>query len=183
MVHTMGINGVAVDQLMQLVEAVKAQPEMGKVTFRAENQWATCAKSCTTIDDFIGAGSDNRKRTEKFRLLADEPPVLLGEDTAPNPVEFILHALCTCLTTTTVYQAASRGIQIESLSSKMEGDLDLRGFMGLAPDVRKGYQELRVSFTVKSQADAEQLKELMQFSPVLDIIRNPVPVTITVQTL
>jgi uncharacterized OsmC-like protein len=115
-------------------------------------------------------------------LDADEPPVLLGEDQGANPVEFVLHALAACLTTSMVYHAAARAIRIESIESRLEGDLDLRGFLGLSKDVRPGYQNLRVNFTVKSDAPAETLRELTQFSPVFDMMTNPVPVAISVNT-
>lgn len=112
---------------------------------------------------------------------ADEPAILVGTDKGANPVEYVLHALAACLTTSMVYHAAARGIRIEELESQLEGDLDLRGFMSIGPDVRKGYQNIRVTFKVKSDAPAEKLKELCQFSPVFDTIRNPVAVAIDVQ--
>ena len=94
----------------------------------------------------------------------------------------MLHALAACLTTSLVYHAAARDIRIESVESTLEGDLDLRGFLGLSDQVRHGYKELRVNFTVKSDASPEQLRELTAFSPVYDIVSNPVPVTINIKT-
>ena len=108
--------------------------------------------------------------------------MLLGEDHGANPVEYVLHALAACLTTSLVYHAAARGIRIESVESELEGDLDLRGFLGLSEKVRKGYQQIRVHFTIKSDASAEQLRALTTFSPVHDIISNPVPVEIAITT-
>ena len=114
---------------------------------------------------------------------ADEPPVLLGEDRAPNPVEWVLHALVPCLTTSLVYHAAARGIRIEEVESRVVGDLDLQGFLGVREDVWKGYQNIRVSLTVKSDATAETLQALCSYSPVFDIVRNPVSVSIEVNTV
>ena len=115
----------------------------------------------------------------RARLTA---PVLLGEDQGANPVEFVLHALAACLTTSMVYHAAAQGIRIDSVESRLEGDLDLRGFLGLSQAVRPGYQNLRVHFTVKSDAPAEKLRELTKYSPVYDIVSNPVPVAISVNS-
>ena len=107
-----------------------------------------------------------------------EPPVLLGEGEAPNPVEYVLHALAGCLTTTMVYHAAARGIAVESVTSELEGDLDLQGFLGLDEEVRKGFSVIRVAMRVKSDADVETLKSLTQFSPVYDIVSKSLPVEV-----
>jgi len=95
----------------------------------------------------------------------------------------VLHALAACLTTSLVYHAAARGIRIESVESRLEGDLDLQGFLGLSDTIRRGYKEIRVNFTIQSDASAEQLQELTKFSPVHDIVSNPVPVSISIVTL
>ena len=115
-------------------------------------------------------------------LQADEPVVLLGQDSAPNPAEYVLQALASCLTTSLVYHAAARGIEIDEVQSKLEGDLDLHGFLGLSDEIRRAYQNVRVSFTVKSDSSAETLQELCNYSPVFDIVSNPVPVSISVET-
>ena len=97
-------------------------------------------------------------------------------------MEYVLHALAACLTTSLVYHAAARGIHIESVESTLEGDLDLQGFLGLSDEVRRGYKEIRVHFTIETDAPVEQLKEFSKFSPVHDIVSNPVPVSIQVDT-
>ena len=121
-------------------------------------------------------------RPKPFSFGADEPSVLLGGDKAANPVEFVLHALAACLTTSLVYHAAARGIAIKTISSEVEGDIDVRGFMGLADDVRKGYHHVRVKMRVQSDAPAEQLATLAKFSPVYDIVSNSLPVEVVVET-
>lgn len=108
--------------------------------------------------------------------------MLLGRDAGANPVEYVLHALAACLTTTMVYHAAARGIGIEAVESQLDGDLDLRGFLGISNEVRKGYREIRVRMRVKSQAEPEMLRELAQFSPVFDIVSNSLPVKVVVET-
>jgi uncharacterized OsmC-like protein len=106
---------------------------------------------------------------------------LLGEGAAANPVEFVLHALAGCLTTSMIYHAAARGIEVESVTSELQGDLDLRGFLGMDDTVRKGFSAVRVKMRVKSDADVETLKSLTQYSPVYDIVSKSLPVEISVE--
>lgn len=132
------INGVAVEKLAKTVDAIKATPSTAKFNFRIRNEWRGAAKNSSTIDRFYGAGQEHSRSTP-FVLEADEPPVLLGKDTAVNPVEYLLHALAACLTTSMVYHAAARGISIEEVESSLEGDIDLQGFLALDKNVRKGF--------------------------------------------
>ena len=174
------INGVDVERLGQTVQAVQQNPGLGTSQFRAVNRWVSGGHNRSTIKGFYGAGQEDTTRTKPFVLDADEPHVLLGKDQGANPVEFVLHAMAACLTTSLVYHAAARGIQIESVESKLEGDLDLQGFLGLSEQVRKGYKQIRANFTIKSDASAEQLEALTKFSPVYDIVSNPVSVSIQI---
>ena len=175
------INGVDVERLGQTIQAVQKDPGVAKSQFRAINRWVSGGHNRSTIQGFYAAGQEDTSRTNPFVLDADEPPALLGEDKGANPVEFVLHALAACLTTSLVYHAAARGIRLESVESHLEGDLDLQGFLGLSDQVRRGYKEIRVKFKVKSDASSEQLKELTKFSPVYDIVSNPVPVSIQIE--
>ena len=181
---TMGgvINGVDTERLGQMVQAVQQNPSLGASQFRAVNRWISGGHNRSTIKGFYGAGQEDTTRTQSFELDADEPQTLLGKDQAPNPVEFVLHALAACLTSSMVYHAAARGIHIESIESTLEGDLDLQGFLGLSDHIRRGYKEIRVTFNVKSDASPEQLAELTRFSPVFDTVSNPVPVSIAITT-
>ncbi len=174
------MNGVDVERLGQTITAVQKDPGLAKSQFRAINRWVSGGHNRSTIQGFYAAGQEDTSRTNPFVLDADEPPVLLGQDKGANPVEFVLHALAACLTTSLVYHAAARGIRIESMESQLEGDLDLQGFLGLSDQVRRGYKEIRVKFKVKSDAAPEQLEELTKFSPVYDIVSNPVPVSISI---
>lgn len=176
------INGVNVDQLEASIQAIQGEPGLAAFQFRAINTWINGGHNRTTIKEFYGVGKEDTDRTKPFVFDADEPPVLLGEDHGANPVEFVLHALAACLTTSMVYHAAAQGIKIDSVESRLEGDLDLRGALDLSEDIRPGYQNLRVHFTVKSDAPAEQLRELTKYSPVFDIVSNPVPVDISIST-
>lgn len=176
--EAMIVNGVNVTQLGETIDAIQGDPEIAQFEFRAQNVWLGGGHNRSEIKSFYGACEEDSIRTEPFVLDADEPPVLLGQDQGANPVEYILHALAACVTTSTVYHAAAQGIEIEAIESSLEGDLDLHGFLGLKEDVRKGYQQIRINMKVKSDASAEQLRELSKMSPVLDIVTNPVPVQV-----
>jgi len=176
------INGVDVDRLGQTIQAIRQVPALGESQFRARNRWINGGHNRSTIQGFYAAGQEDASRSKPYVLDADEPLVLHSTDKGPNPVEFVLHALGACLTTSMVYHAAARGIRVESVESTLEGDLDLQGFLGLSDEVRPGYKEIRVHFTVKSDASPEELRELTKFSPVHDIVTNKVPVSISVAT-
>ena len=176
------INGVNVDQLVATVNAIKQNPDLARFQFRAHNEWLDGGHSRTIVQQFYGAGQEDTSRTKPFILEGDEPPVLLGENVAPNAVEAVLHALASCLAVGFIYNAAAQGIHVESLSFDLEGDLDLRAFLGLSEVVRPGYEGIRLAYQVKSDAPRQKIEELCNYiqktSPVLDIVRNPVPVTV-----
>jgi uncharacterized OsmC-like protein len=176
------VNGVNVDQLVGTINAIKANPGLAQFKFRAQSQWVDGGHSRTTIKSFYGAGSEDTSRRQPFIIEGDEPPVLLGNNAGPNAVETVLHALASCLAVGFVYNAAAQGIQIEKLDFDLEGELDLHAFLGLSDKVRPGYQNIKLTYHVKSNAPREKIVELCDYvqktSPVLDIVRNPVPVTI-----
>ena len=180
------VNGVAVDDLSKTVEAIKATPSIAKFNFRIRNQWYDAAKNRSTVDDFYGAGQE-QSRTTPILLDADEPPVLLGTDSAANPVEYLLHALAACMTTSMVYHAAARGIHIDEVESSLEGDIDLNGFLELDKNVRNGFQGIRVNFKIKADVPDEQLQQIGQLapgrSPVFDSLTNGVPVSVTIERM
>lgn len=175
-------NGVNVAQLVETVNAIKSDPKLATFRFRATNTWLGGGHSRTAIQGFWGAGQEDGSRTEPFHLDGDEPPVLLGGDHAPNAVEAVLHALASCLAVGVAYNAAAQGITVRSLDFDLEGELDLHGFLGLSDEVRPGYSSVKVTYRIDADATEEQLDELcayvQQTSPVVDILRNPVDVTI-----
>jgi len=176
-------NGVNVDQLIGTIEAVKGQPEIAQFQFRAQSSWEGGGRTTTKVQSFFGAMQEDTSRKDPFVLVGDEPPVLLGANAGPNAVEVLLHGLASCLAVGFIYNAAARGIEVRSLDFDIEGDLDLHGFLGLSKDIRPGYSNIRVNYRVDADAPREELVELCSYvqstSPVLDIIRNPVPVDIT----
>ncbi len=183
---TKTINGVAVEDLTATVEAIKAAPAIAKFKFRVQNQWVDGSRNESRAGGFHGAGEE-QSRPKVFVLEADEPTVLLGADTAANPVEHLLHALASCLTTSMVYHAAARGIEIEEIESTLEGDIDLHGFLELDKNVRNGYQGIRVNFKIKADVPDLALEQICQLgpqhSPVFDSLTNGVPVSVTAERL
>jgi uncharacterized OsmC-like protein len=176
------VNGVDVTALSDTMDAIKGNTEIAKFNFRATNKWLGGDKNRTTIKDFSGALGEHRTGIQAFIIDNGEPDVLLGHDEAPNPVEWLLHALVGCVTTTTVYHAAAQGIAIEAIDSQVEGDLDLRGFLGLSPDVRKGYSTVRIRMRVKTKAEPATIKALAGMSPVFDVVARALPVFVQVET-
>ncbi len=173
-------NGVDVLKLVQTMEAIEARPALAAFTFRNVNRWFRGAHSRSVILDFQGAGREIESRTEPFVLEADEPEALLGEDRGASPLEVVLHALAASLTTALVYHAAAQGIEVESVESSIEGDVDLRGFLDMAPGVRPGYRQIRAELRIRSGADAARLEQLLRHSPVLDVLSNPVSVQLSI---
>jgi uncharacterized OsmC-like protein len=178
------VNGVDVDKLFETINAVKDAPVIAKFKFRANNKWIKGGHNRTTIKNFYGIQKDHIHE-KPFELDADEPPLLLGEDNGPNPVEYVLTALAACVTTSIVYHAAAKGIKLNSVESRLEGDIDLRGFLGLSKDVPRGYKEIRMYFKIDADVPDEKLQELVQlgptYSPVFDTITRAVPVSVQLE--
>lgn len=174
-------NGIDVTQLMQTIDAIREKPELARFEFRAGNRWLSGTQNVATVQSYYGACAES-ERKEPFRFLADEPPVLCGRDEGANPVEYLLSALSMCVTTSIVAHAAARGIAIEAIDSGLEGDLDVRGFLGMSANVRKGYQAIRMRMRVQTDAPAELIRQLADFSPVFDVVSRSVPVDLAIET-
>ena len=177
-------NGVDVPTLFATLDVVKGQPEIAKFKFRATNKWVSGTHSQSTLNGYYGAGQDHT-RAQDFTYGADHPPVLVGGDNAPTPVEFLLHALAACLTAGIGNIASARGIDLKEVESTVEGNIDLMGLLGLDENVRNGYQGIRISFRIKGDASAEDLEKIVirskDRSAVYDVLTNGVPVDIEVQ--
>jgi uncharacterized OsmC-like protein len=179
-------NGVDTAQLFGTLDLLKAQPELGSFKFRATNRWLGGAHNRSAIRSFYGAGQEDATRTETFTIDAGEPAVLLGSDEGANPCEALLHALAACLTTSIVYVAAARKVALTEVSSTLEGDIDVRGALGVSDEVRNGFRAIRVVFSIEGDAPAEKLREVVERakarSAVFDIVTGGVPVTVAVDT-
>ncbi len=175
-------NGLNLDQMIQTIDALEQDPALARFEFRARNTWINGGENRSTIKDFYGAGQEDDSRAEAWEFTNGEPPVLLGNNEGANPVEFLLHALAGCVTTTTVLHATARGIRIESLSAELEGDIDLQGLLALDPDVPAGYREIRIKMDIKADCSDRELDELLAFarehSPVCNTVCRPVPVVL-----
>jgi uncharacterized OsmC-like protein len=176
------VNGVDVDQVMGVIGEIEADPEFAKFQFRASNQWISGGHSRSRIKEFFAGNAEDTTRTDAFSIDADEPNIAAGNDSAPNSMEYVLHALATCLTGTLVYHAAVQGIEIESVESSYTGDMDVRGLFGLADDVRSGFNNVTVNMRVKSEATPEELTTLALHSPVYDIVSSALPVQFNLTT-
>lgn len=175
------VNGVNVGAVESTVDAIKEKPDLAKFKFRLQNKWINGGHNHSTVSSFYGANQEN-SHLRTFELDADEPPILAGEDLGANPVEHLLNALAACLTTTLVYHAAIRGMRIDELESDLEGDIDLRGFLGLTNEVRRGYQNIRVNFKIKTEAEnIEKLKALSKLSPVFDVTSHGTNVDVRIE--
>jgi uncharacterized OsmC-like protein len=176
-------NGVNTPVLLATINAVKEQPALAAFQFRARNRWVAGTCSETRIESFSGAGGEQTHVTE-FKYSADHPVVLVGEDRGPTPVEFLLHGLASCITAGIGNIAAARGVTLTSVESFVEGDIDLRGILGLSDTVRNGYQKIRIRFEIAGDAPADKLRQIVEQagarSAVLDVLTNGVPVEVTI---
>jgi len=183
---TRELNGVDVEALFQQIGELKKMPNLAKFKFRCQNRWIDCGHNRTVIKNIYGVGQEQPARPEPFVLDADEPPLLLGTDIGPNPVEYLLHAITACVTSTIIYHAAAKGVKIQELRSRTEGDIDIRGFLGLDDKVPRGFQDIRIRFDIKADAPKEKLEEILAlgptYSPVYDTVTRAVKVDVGLET-
>jgi len=176
------VNGVNVDKLSETIEAVKAMPVNAQFRFRVTNEWRGGGLNRSTAREFYGTSQEQSDRRKTFVLDADEPPLLLGRDKAANPVEHLLHALAACTTTSIVYHASARGVKIRSVEARIEGDIDLQGFLGIDENVRNGYQQIRMVYDIDADATPEELQDIfargVARSPVFDTVTKGAPVKV-----
>jgi uncharacterized OsmC-like protein len=175
------VNGVNVDQLFSTIEQIKGNPEIAKFKFRAINTWVDGTHCRATVKEFYGALKEDASR-EPLVFEIDEPPVLCGQNLGANPVEYLLVALSGCLTTSLVAHSAAKGIEVKKVESRYEGDLDLRGFLGISEDVPVAYQEIRVYFKIDADLSEDEKEELIRmaqkYSPVFNSITKPISVSV-----
>jgi len=173
------VNGVDAEKLSATIAAIKADASLANFQFRLSNQWVGGGENHSRIDSFYGVGQEMRHK-QPFSLVSDEPEVLLSEDRGPNAGEYVLHALASCLTGALVYHAAARGIALKGIATRLEGDIDLQGFLGLSKDVRRGFENIRVVFDIDADCDDSGKQELIEmaqaYSPVFDMLSNGLPV-------
>jgi uncharacterized OsmC-like protein len=179
------MNGVDTPTLLATINTVGAQPELAKFQFRAKCRWLSGTHSQSTMHGYFGAGGEH-KHVAPYKATGDHPAVLCGSDAGPTPTEWLLHALASCLTAGIANIAAVRGIKLNRVESTVEGNIDLRGILGLSKDVRNGYQGINVSFEIDGDASRDQLEQIVMQSKarsaVFDCLTKGVPVSIGVKT-
>jgi uncharacterized OsmC-like protein len=179
------MNGVDTPKLLATINAVGGQPELAKFQFRARSRWLSGTHSESVMHGFSGAGGEHQ-HIAPYKAAGDHPGVLCGRDAGPTPVEWLLHALASCITAGIGNIAAARGIKLRKVEATVEGDIDLRGILGLSNDVRNGYQAMRISFEIDGDAPREQLEQIVMQakarSAVFDVLTNGVPVSLGVKT-
>jgi uncharacterized OsmC-like protein len=153
------LNGIDVPALQTLSDGVKNHPDQRSVAFKVATEWTGQTKTVSTVSGYDLGG---KKISRQFQIHADEPHELLGENTAPNPQELLMAALNACMSVGYAANAAAMGIKLERLEIETEGQLDLRGFLGLDSAIKAGYEEVRYTVRIKSSAPPEKLEELHQ---------------------
>ncbi|ODR91736.1 osmotically inducible protein C [Sinorhizobium alkalisoli] len=180
--NSVRVNGLNVQAALETIAAIKADKSLARFEFRARNRWIDGGENRSTIKDFYGAGREDCSRMSAFEFTNGEPPVLLGNNEGANPVEFLLHALAGCVTTTFILHAMARGITVRELRTELEGDIDLQGLLGLDDAVSPGYEQIRIRMHVKADCPEKDLDDLLaytqQHSPVCNTVCRPVPVII-----
>ncbi len=175
-------NGVDTATLFATLDAVRQNPEIGTFQFRATNRWVSGTHNRSTLHGFYGAMQE-MTHEQAFSFDADHPAVLVGGDRGPTPVEFLLHAIAACLTAGIANISAARGVNLDSVESTVEGDIDLNGILGMSDEVRNGYQQIRVNFVLRGDDPGKLAKVVEQSrarSAVFDVLTNGCPVAISV---
>jgi uncharacterized OsmC-like protein len=183
MAATTANNGVNVQALLDAREALKGAPEAAQFTWRASCKWQNGTHSQATVQNFFGLGQEQTHKTETT-FEADHPEIFASEDHGITPIEYILVGLASCLTAGVAAVAQNRGIQLRSVESKVEGKMDIRGILGVDSDVRNGYDDVKVTFTIDADASKKDIEALVaqsqKRSAVYDVLTNPVNVTVEV---
>ena len=176
-------NGVNVQALLDARTALIDAPEAADFTWRATTEWVRGTTTETTVEEFSGLGS-NHSHKSTFSYTADHPEVFASEDNGPTPVEFVLVGLATCLTAGVAAVAQNRNIQLNSVKATIEGDMNILGILGGDPEVRNGFNDIRVNFEIDADADADEIAALVaqsqKRSAVYDVITNPTNVSVSV---
>jgi len=181
---TKTVNGVDVDTLLATLDQLRENPELARFQFRARNKWISGSHNRAMVKDFYGALQEDDSR-DVMVFDEDEPPLMLGENKGPNPVEYLLIALSGCLTTALVSHASARGIELKSVDSRYAGDIDVRGFLGISDTVKKQYEAIHGYFRIEADISQSEKEDLLQtakeFSPVYNSIKDSINVSVQLE--
>lgn len=169
------VNGIDVQALKQVMEDVRRDPAKGIVRFRVRSDWKGQTRSETAVDGYTIGGQEVRR---SFRITADEPLELLGQNSAPNPQELLMTALNACMLVGYVAGASAEGITLESVQIETTGALDLRGFLGVDANVPPGYDAIQYTVRIKGDGTPEQFQAIhenvMRTSPNYFNVSRPI---------
>ena len=178
-------NGVNVEALLGARDALSDAPEGAQFSWRATCKWQNGVHSKSTVEGFHGLGDEQKHKTE-FNFDADHPEVFAAEDNGATPVEYVLVGLASCLTAGIASVAQNRDIQLRSVEAKLEGSMDILGILGADPDVRNGFEDIKVTFDIDADASQEDVEALVaqsqKRSAVFDILTNPTSVSVDVNS-
>lgn len=176
----MSRNGFDLERLAGVIDTIRADPELARFRFRARNRWVGGSENRSTLFEFDGLGDTRIRRHKPFEFTNDEPPALLGHDESASALEFVLHALAGSITTTFVLRAAALGIAIESLFTEVEGEIDVRGMLGVEDAPPAEYEHIRVVMDVTADCTDATVEEIMEFArthaPACGVLMRPVSV-------
>jgi uncharacterized OsmC-like protein len=177
-------NGVNVDFLLTARDMLTAEPAGAAFKWRASNTWVNGTHSRSMVKGFFGLGEEQTHHTE-FVYEGDHPELFQSEDQAATPVELVLCGLAGCLTAGVAAVAQNREIQLRSVTATLEGDMDVRGILGIDPEVRNGFSQIKVTYKIDADASPDDIKALVaqsqKRSAVYDIVTNPTNVLVEVE--
>lgn len=178
----MSRNGIDLERVAGIIDMIRADPELARFRFRARNRWVGGSENRSTVFDFDGLGDTRITRHKPFEFTNAEPPALLGHDESASALEFLLHALAGSITTTFVLRAAALGIAVDSLFTEVEGEIDVRGMLGVEDAPPSGYEHVRVIIDVTANCTDAVVTEIIEFArmhaPVCGALMQPVTVDI-----
>ena len=176
-------NGVNVEALLGARQALGETPEAGRFVWRATNEWVHGTNSRSSVKGYYGLGTEHEHKST-FGFESDHPLVFAAEDNAATPVEIVLVGLASCLTAGVAAVAQNREIQLRSVKATVEGEMDIQGILGADPDVRNGFNHVRVTYDIDADATSDEIRAIVaqsqKRSAVLDILTNPTNVTVEV---
>lgn len=175
-------NGVNVEALLGAREVLSSAPAAAKFQWRASCDWINGTHAKSSINGFYGLGEEQKHRTTST-FDTDHPELFASSDNGPTPVEYMLVGLAGCLTAGIASVAQNRNIQLRSVKASLSGDMDIQGILGVDNDVRNGFENIKVSFTIDADASREDIQALVaqsqKRSAVFDIITNPTDVAVS----
>ncbi len=176
-------NGVNVEALLGARDALAQAPEAAKFQWRASCEWQRGTHSRNTVEGFFGLGEEQHHRTVSTFDI-DHPEIFASADNGPTPVEYVLVGLAGCLTAGVAAVAQNREIQLHKVSATIEGSMDVRGILGMDPDVRNGFSGISITYDIDADASREDIEAIVAHSQkrsaVYDIVTNPTDVRVVV---